>query len=235
MSDNEPVVEEVEVDVQGEAVEPSKDELNAQELTSLKAKADMIGMKYHPNIGLDKLKKRVNEQLTKDKAQLAKEAKEAKKALEVDKVVAPEETLPTVPQTTKFDSPVGGFKETPAQRKMRMVKKAKRLIRFRLTCMNEAKKKWPAEIFTVSNSVIGTIKRAIPFNADSWHCEEMLLNMIQDRKFVTYFEVKGKKGRTYKKTKLVKEFAIEILPPLTSKEIDDLIKRQGLADNLGDD
>ena len=206
---------------------PTKAELEAQELTSLKARADSIGLKFHPSIGLKKLKDKVNDQLKKDKSQLAKEAKEAKS-------LNPQQDIPSTPQTDTHDKPKA-LSETPAMRKMRLVKKAKRLIRFRLTCMNEAKKKWPAEIFTVANSTVGTIKRAIPFNADSWHCEEMLLNMIQDRKFVTYFEVKGKKGRSYKKTKLIKEFAIEILPPLTQKEIDDLIKRQGLADNLGND
>jgi len=211
-----------------QAVEDVPVDLKKQELKSLKAKAEMIGLKFHPNIGLEKLKKKVNEQLSKDKATLAKEAKERA----VDDVPEP---IPSVPQTNNFAAPLMARNETPAQKKMRLRKKASRLVRFRLTCMNPNKKKWPGEIFTVSNSFVGTFKRHIPFNANSWHCEEMLLNMIKDRKFTEFYEIKDKKGRTAKRTKLVREFAIDELPPLTEKEIADLKLQQGLANNLGDD
>ena len=211
-----------------QAVEDVPVDLKKQELKSLKAKAEMIGLKFHPNIGLEKLKKKVNEQLSKDKATLVKEAKERA----VDNVPEP---IPSVPQTNNFAAPLMARNETPAQKKMRLRKKASRLVRFRLTCMNPNKKKWPGEIFTVSNSFVGTFKRHIPFNANSWHCEEMLLNMIKDRKFTEFYEIKDKKGRTAKRTKLVREFAIDELPPLTEKEIADLKLQQGLANNLGDD
>jgi len=211
-----------------QAVEDVPVDLKKQELKSLKAKAEMIGLKFHPNIGLEKLKKKVNEQLSKDKATLVKEAKERA----VDDVPEP---IPSVPQTNNFAAPLMIRNETPAQKKMRLRKKASRLVRFRLTCMNPNKKKWPGEIFTVSNSFVGTFKRHIPFNANRWHCEEMLLNMIKDRKFTEFYEVKDKKGRTAKRTKLVREFAIDELSPLTEKEIADLKLQQGLANNLGDD
>lgn len=201
------------------------------ELKALKARADLIGLRYHPNIGLAKLKIKVNTQLAKEPEQVKEEKNELKNPHPDEPVVEP---LPTSGAT--FESPDGFVKrETPAQRKIRLRKKASRLVRFRLTCMNENKKKWPGELFTVSNSTVGTFKRFIPFAADSWHCEQMLLNMIKDRQFSTFYEVPGKKGRMVKRTRLAKEFSVEILPPLTSKELTDLRTKQAMANNLGDD
>ena len=37
------------------------------ELTLLKERADMMGVKYHPSIGLEKLKEKVNEKLAPPK------------------------------------------------------------------------------------------------------------------------------------------------------------------------
>ena len=199
------------------------------ELKSLKARANTIGLKFHPNIGLDKLRDKVNAQLNKDSTQLKKEALEAKKAPVLD-----DEAQPIPVSTYDYSKPVLK-QETPAMRKARMRKKAVRLIRYKLTCMNENKKKWKGEIITVMNSTVGTISRFIPFNAESWHCEEMLLNMIRERKYSSYIEIKGKKGRPVKKVRLMPEFAIEILPPLTSKELEDLRIQQAMAGTVGSD
>jgi len=205
-----------------------------EELNSLKARAKTIGLKFHPAIGLAKLKEKVNDHLSKPAEQVIAE----KKVIASTAAAVEQNYVEPVPT-----SPVGSYaspdtpqkkRETPIQKKARLRKKAIRLIRFRLTCMNPNKKGWTCEQFTTGNSAVGTIKRVIPFNADAWHCEEMLLNMIQDRKFIDYYEIKDKKGRVMKKHRLVKEFAIEILPPLTGKEIENLAAMQHKANNLGD-
>ena len=40
------------------------DKLETNELDSLKARADMMGVGYHPKIGLEKLKAKVNDAMT---------------------------------------------------------------------------------------------------------------------------------------------------------------------------
>ena len=124
--------------------------------------------------------------------------------------------------------------ESLAERKMRLRKRASRLVRIRINCMNPNKKAWQGEIFTVSNSSAGTFKKFVPFSAENgWHIPQIMLGMIQDRKFVEhYIAGKDSRGREIKRHKLVKEFAIEILPPLNAKEINDLRIQQGLANNL---
>ena len=201
--------------------------LAEDELTALKNRADMIGLSYHPKIGLEKLRAKVNGQLAKNEAELREDIKPQ---------VMQDQNAPVITQTNLYGSPDTPVRkrETVAMRKIRLRKKASRLIRFRLTCMNPAKKDWPGETFTASNCTIGTFKRHIPFNADAWHAEEIILNMIQEREYLSFFTVKDKKGREMKRHKMVKEFAIEMLPALTQKEIDLIAASQKGANRLED-
>ena len=47
----------------------------AAELKSLKDKANLIGLRFHPKIGLKKLREKVNNQLNKSADELAADAK----------------------------------------------------------------------------------------------------------------------------------------------------------------
>jgi len=169
------------------------------ELELLKEKADIMGIKYHAAIGLVKLKAKVNEVLTD-------EPKEEK---------AEVVNAPTVA-------------ETLAAKRQRLRKAANALKRVRLTCMNPNKKKWKGEFFSVSNRYIGTIKKFIPFEApDGWHIPVVLLDMIRDREFLTFYTEKVN-GQDVKRTKTVREFAIETLPRLTKAELQALAKVQAV-------
>lgn len=177
--------EEVEKEVQG----PS-------ELDLLKQRATQMGLKFHHNIGLEKLKQMVNDKLNG--------------VQEEDEGVA----------TPK--------KPTKAQLKMQMRKEANKLVRVRVTCMNPNKKEWQGEIFAVANSYIGTIKKYVPFGVE-WHVPEVILKMIEARQFQTFYNEKIK-GRTVRKGRLVKEFGVERLAPLTEKELKELGRRQAMRD-----
>ena len=118
--------------------------------------------------------------------------------------------------------------ETLPQRNTRLRREANRLTRIRITCMNPAKKDWPGEIISVSNSAIGSIKKFIPFNADDgWHIPQVLLGILQDRQYQSFYTVTIK-GKKIKRSKLVKEFAIEMLPNLTPEEFKDLAVKQSV-------
>lgn len=176
------------------------------ELTALKARADLLGVTYHPNIKADKLREKVN-------AALAGEA-------------AKEDA----------DTPVPA-EETIGQKRSRMKKEALKLIRIRLTCMNPAKTEWSGEVFTVGNSLLGSVKRYVPFNAqdNGWHVEAILLQMLQDRKCQVFQTKRDDKGNSSRTGRLIPEFAIEILPPLTDKERTELARKQALANGTADD
>lgn len=169
------------------------------ELTALKARADLLGISYHPSIGVEKLREKIN-------AKLAEGDKE--------------------PEVK--DQPVA--EETAGARKLRLQREAMALVRVRVTCMNPAKKEWEGEIFTVGNSNLRTITKYVPFNAEEgWHIPRILLNQLQERMCQVFYTTKDDRGNNVRRGKLIREFAIEILPPLTKEELKDLAQRQAMA------
>lgn len=176
------------------------------ELTSLKARADQMGLSYHPSIGLEKLRDKINAAVTAE-GPVAKEEEEA--PVVAAKVAA---------------------KESQNELRIRKKREANELVRIRVTCMNPMKKEYEGEIFTVSNSVVGTLKKYVPFNADDgWHVPRLIYNQLVQRQCQVFTTVKDNRGNKVRKGKLIKEFAVEVLPPLTPAEIKELAQRQAMA------
>ena len=165
------------------------------ELTALKARADMMGVKYHPSISLEKLKEKI-----------------------------------TAHMNAGEDKPTA----EPEMDRAALQKSASELMRIRVTCMNPAKKEWEGEIFTVGNSVVGTFKKYVPFNADEgWHVPRIIYEQLKDRECQVFTTVRDSRGNSTRKGKLIKEFAIEVLPNLTEEEIKELAQRQAMAKSVG--
>ncbi len=180
---------------------PTKDEL-----TLLKERAKTLNISFSPNIGLEALKAKV--QAVLENTASASEVS--------DKAVA----APVV---------ANAVVETAGQRRSRLRKEAHKLIRVRISCKNQNKKTGRAKIFTVSNSVIGTIRKYVPFDAeDGWHVPQALLQMIKEREHQVFYKVK-ENGKEITRSKLVKEFSVEILDPLTKEELADLAQRQAIT------
>jgi hypothetical protein len=188
------------------------------ELTSLKARADMLGLKYHPSISLEKLRAKVNDFVTSTGP--------------VDD--ADDEALADA-QPSKHAAPsLVSVQETEGRKRLRLKKDAHRLVRIRVTCMNPAKKEWPGEIFTTGNAVIGSVKKYVPFNIeDGWYVPNVIYQMINDRKCQIFVNSKSKGGVQVRSGKLIKEFSVEVLPDLTEEELKDLAQRQAMAGNIG--
>lgn len=181
---------------------PEQDELQLDELTLLKQRAQTLGIKFHPSIGLESLRSKVSAALTGEDAEKAAE-----------------EPVPEAPAA-----------ESRIQMRNRLRKEASALVRVRVTCMNPNKKEWKGEIFTASNSIVGTFRKYVQFNTEEgWHVPQIILNMIKARQFQTFYTIKNERGVAVRKGKLVPEFAVEILPPLTEKELLELSRRQALA------
>lgn len=187
-----------------ETTNPEQDEL-----TTLKSRADLLGIKYHPSIGVDKLRDKVLSKMNNEDVS------------DVD-----DEDVSTTGEATT----IAVKRESLAQERLRISDEANALIRIRLTCMNPAKKEWEGEIFTVGNAVVGSIKKYVPFNAeDGWHVPAIMLQMLRDKQCQIFTTSKTKNGVSIRQGKLIKEFNIEILPPLTKTEIDELARRQAMA------
>ena len=122
----------------------------------------------------------------------------------------------------------------PEMDRAALQKSASELMRIRVTCMNPAKKEWEGEIFTVGNAVVGTFKKYVPFNADEgWHVPRIIYEQLKDRECQVFTTVRDSRGNSTRKGKLIKEFAIEVLPNLTEEEIKELAQRQAMAKSVG--
>jgi hypothetical protein len=173
------------------------------EISALKARADMLGIAYHPSIGVEKLREKVSAALS-DKPPPVAEVEVAAPAVETEGI-----------------------------RLRRLKQEANALIRIRVVNMNPAKKEWEGEIFTVGNSLVGTIKKFVPFNLDEgWHVPRMIYEQLVERQCQVFVAIKHPNGVTTQKSKLIKEFAIEVLPPLTPTQLHELAQRQAMAKTI---
>jgi hypothetical protein len=180
------------------------------ELAALKARADMMGVSYHPSIGLEKLREKVNAAMTQEPTA---------------------EPVAAAPVVTS--APAAPQVETEGQRSQRLKRDASRLVRIRLTCMNPAKAEWPGEIISVGNSVVGSFSKFVPFNADEgWHVPNIIYKALNDRQCQVFTTIIDSRGNKSRKGKLIKEFAIELMPDLTPEELHDLAQRQAMAGTI---
>ena len=185
-------------------------EVIQDELTALKTRADLMGLSYHPSIGLEKLRAKV------------------RSVLDGTPEVAVEEPLLAVVPTANLP-----HIETPDEFRGRKRKESSELVRIRLSCMNPNKKDWAGEIITTGNSLVGTFAKYVPFAAEEgWHVPRIIYDQLVERKCQVFVSTRDSKGNTTRKGKLIKEFAIEILPPLTIEELKDLAQRQALANAI---
>lgn len=177
------------------------------QITTLKARADLLGISYHPSIGVDKLREKIAA-ATADPV-----PGDAGSDANVDPVADPE------PQPVEVES--------EGAKRARLRREANELIRIRITCMNPNKKEWEGEIFTAGNSAIGSFTKFVPFNIeDGWHVPRIIYNQIVQRQCQIFTTTRDARGNSVRTGKLIKEFAIEVLPNLTTEELHELAARQ---------
>lgn len=187
------------------------------ELSVLKDRATLMGIKFHPSIGLESLREKVNTAATTEGPVVNDEDED-----EVD------QEQNTAPETSSAsDAPVV---ESLRDRRARKIKEANTLVRIRVSCMNPAKKEWEGELFTVGNSSIGTFSKFVPFNVDEgYHVPHVIYEQLKQRECQIFVQAKDIRGNKVRASKLIKEFNIEIMDPLTVEELTELAQRQAMA------
>lgn len=169
------------------------------EMKELKARATALGVAFSPNIGYETLLERVEEAEFSSKSVKAAAPDEVQKA---EPVVTPTLTL-----------------------REQLKRDYTKLVRLRITCMNPNKSDLSGEYITVANEYIGTITKFIPFGKGSengYHVPECLHLMLKSREYLAVSTTKDRRGNTIITSKYLPEFSIEVLPPLTEKELHEL-------------
>lgn len=109
---------------------------------------------------------------------------------------------------------------------------AMRLIRVRVTNFDPKKKDMTGDWYTFANDVVGTVRKFVPYGEqsdDGYHIPNCIYEMLCEKEFQSVRVTKQADGKDRIESKWVKEFAFEVLPPLTKQELADLATAQAAA------
>lgn len=212
------------------------EEREPTELELLKERADMMGVTYSNNIGIETLRKRVEDAMAGNPVAPEENADPVPSVAELSSALSNEVAAATSVSQSAVnplvqDEPV--TKTVSLREHMRLTQM--KLIRVRIQNLDPKKANLPGEIFTVANEYLGDVKKFIPFGEvtdNGYHIPYCLYKLLKSRKFLNVRERKGRDGKIHIETSWVKEFALEILPDLTPQELQQLATAQ-IAANSG--
>ena len=188
--------------------------VKAEELESLRESAKTLGITFSGNTGADTLREKIAAKLA-------------------EKPEQPADPVPVV-----VSAPAREETELEKTQRIRQEVQAEgmRLIRIRVSNMNPAKADLHGEIISTQNKYLGTVRKYVPFGEGSdegYHVPHCLLQVMQERQFN---QVKTRKGRNtgeiIVEERMVREFNIEILPPLTPEELKRLAAMQAAKSGI---
>lgn len=180
------------------------------ELALLKQRAKMMGITFSNNISVETLKKKI-----------------------VDKMSG-EETAPTdEADTAAAAAPsMTGEPARPRSLRQQIREDAMKLVRLRITNLDPKKKDLPGEIISIYNSYLGTVRKFVPFGAatdNGYHVPYCIYTFLKERQFLSIKVRKGSNREPIIERRMVPEFALEVLPPLTPAELRKLAAAQAAA------
>ena len=214
------------------------------ELQALKDIAADLGITHSPNIGLETLKNKIVEHCMEHNLDV--EELFTKAGLEYTHTSNQDETMKASKMTNHIEDKVS--KSEPSKnrdlieklrhttfakvaqdqamtRQIEVHHKAMKLIRCRVTCNNPNKRNYTGDIFCARNAVIPEVKKFIPFNVPT-HIPQILYNMLKEKQLQQFVSEKLPNGNQVKRSKLVPEYNIEVLDPLTPEEFNAIKQRQ---------
>ena len=184
----------------------------ADELSVLKQRAKLMGINFSNNISAETLRAKIEAHVTEREA-------------------SSEEQLNPLAGDVAGAAPVS--KMTLRQQ---LMEEQLRLVRVRITNLDPKKKDLPGEILTVGNEFIGTVRKFVPFGEvtdDGYHVPYVLYKLMENRRFLHIRTTKDKRtGKERIETQWAKEFALEVLPPLTEEELKRLANAQAAAGSV---
>jgi len=178
-------------------------------LQILKDKADILGIKYGPRIGAESLRMKIAAKLNDEPDPDEEETK-----------------AETVASDRKLSKT-----EIEAKIRQETYERNMKLVRLRISNLNPAKKDQHGEILTVANKFLGIVKKYIPYgeaSEEGYHVPYCLYLQLKKRRFLQ-IKTRTVKGQIEVLTKWVPEFALEVLDPLTPKELNHLRNAQAAA------
>lgn len=111
---------------------------------------------------------------------------------------------------------------------------ATKLIRVIVTPTTAEERELQGEIFTVANSLVGTLRKFVPFgNEQGYHIPNIMYQMLKEKQ-IQIFRTKKVNGQEIVEGKLIPAYSIQVLPPLTKEELKKLEQSQRARQSVED-
>lgn len=120
-------------------------------------------------------------------------------------------------------------KEKKLNAYQKAVKENMKLIRCSIRNNNPQKEGMHGEIITFANPIIGKVSKYVPWDeaGNSYHIPVCIYKILKRRKYLSVTSrVDRNTGRMIVERVFKPEFTIEVLPPLTKEELEELKKQQ---------
>lgn len=193
--------------------------MNIEHLRSI---ANNLNISFHPAIKEDKLYQKIKEYCEANNMNIDE-------IMNTSTSIEPKETKKDKNDYSSFSFDAVDRKHNKEEADTR-TREAMRLVRCIITCNNKNKTNYKGEIFSVRNAVLPEIKKYIPFNVTT-HVPQILLNVIKEKDYQLFREEPLPNGNKTKRPYLIKEYNIQILPPISTKELE-AIKQKQLAEGF---
>ena len=193
--------------------------MNIEHLRSI---ANNLNISFHPAIKEDKLYQKIKEYCEANNMNIDE-------VMNTSTNIKPKEIKENKNDYSHFSFDAVDRKHNKEEADLR-TKEAMRLVRCIITCNNKNKTNYKGEIFSVRNAVLPEIKKYVPFNVTT-HVPQILLNVIKEKDYQLFREESLPNGNKTKRPYLIKEYNIQILPPISTKELE-AIKQKQLAEGF---
>lgn len=231
-------------DTQNQTQNSTKDTDNPEERQLLRERAKTLGISHSPNISNALLRERIAAKLndTPDPGEDSDDSEPGNESNPFDgdddntsvmDDVAPEQIASRVAASVNASNKPMTKKQQIQALREKQWEEELRLVRIRVACLNPQKKDLKGEVFTVSNKFLGTVRKFVPFGEatdDGYHVPHIIYTEMLNRQFQS-ITVEKKGNVSLPKHRLIKEFAIEVLPDLTPEQLHQLAVTQAVAAN----
>ena len=111
-----------------------------------------------------------------------------------------------------------------------------KLVRVIVSPADPNRQQTGGEVFTISNRLIGTVSKYIPFdNEEGYHIPKAMYDTMKEMKFQQIKQEKNEHGVYIQKVRIINAFVIQVLDPLTKEELEELAEAQRARNTVGKD
>ena len=165
------------------------EEREPTEMELLKERADLMGVTYSNNIGIETLRKRVEDAMAGNPAVPEPEGADPVPSVAELSSALSNEVVATTSVSQSAVNPLAqeGSATKPVSLREHMRMTQMKLIRVRIQNLDPKKANLPGEIFTVANEYLGDVKKFIPFGEvtdNGYHIPYCLYKLLKSRKFL---------------------------------------------------